>query len=322
MQKQLFFILLAGIAFTSCKKEHDKPVTDFTITNITNFAPQRVKFTSTSVAVDSVQWLVNGRKLESGTTINTLLTRKGNYEVKMRVFRNGAKDSVTKTIMVQNDPAMRGCYFFNKSWSDSSDYENDISSGRGLLIYAPDRKNDPQGAINVGNGGGSLDLKPNLMIDAGSHVSISMWIKPVSLDKVALLGYWKDDNPSVQSIPSMYIDGSGTLRMKFADGAPAPQVEYDGLQANTWAHVVLTADGNVQKGYVNGQLVGTIQGNTVSAGIFNTTILGYMYVPAQSGWVGLPAATWTSYQFKGLLDDVRIYYKALNQAEVTALYEE
>ncbi len=322
MHKQLLIVLLLAATIASCKKEHDTTVTDFSVTNITSFAPQRVKLSATGTSADSLQWYVNGRHVQSGNEVTTLLTRKGSYVVTLYAFRNGVKDSAIKNITVQNDPAMRGCYLFNKSWSDSSDYQNDISSGRGLLIYAPDRKNNPEGAMNVGNSGGSLDLKPNLMIDAGSQVSVSMWIKPVSLDKIALFGYWKNDEPSLYAIPSMYIDGSGTLRMKFADGSPAPQVEYDGLQANTWAHVVLTADGNVQKGYVNGQLIGTIQGNTVSAGNFNTTILGYMYVPAHAGWVGLPAATWSTYQFKGLFDDVRIYYKTLNQAEVTALYEE
>jgi hypothetical protein len=73
---------------------------------------------------------------------------------------------------------------------------------------------------------------------------------------------------------------------------------------NTWTHVAGTANGSVAKSYMNGVEVGS-----VAAG---ATYEGYSipnnFIGGGHGY------------FNGLIDDVRIYNRALSAAEIQAIY--
>lgn len=79
------------------------------------------------------------------------------------------------------------------------------------------------------------------------------------------------------------------------------------LSSNTWYHLVLTYDGSNVRGYVNGvqDLVGAKTGNLTS---FSSTRIGYT-----TGGEDAP--------FDGLIQDVRIYNRALSPEEVGILYK-
>ncbi|HEX2683023.1 MAG TPA: LamG domain-containing protein, partial [Ferruginibacter sp.] len=251
-----------------------------------------------------------------------ILSRKGTYIVKLESNRGGKIESTTQEIVVQNDPAMKALYLFSNNWSDSSDFGNDISSGHGLLRADPDRKNNARSCINMGTSGGALFLPDDLLRNTGNATTLSMWIKANTVIKNPLFGYWKGDEPALVNTPSVYFDETGKLRLKFANGTVAPQLTVEGLNADTWYHIVLTGSGTEQQVYVNGELKGSMNSDAINHGTMNTAALGYMYTPANSSWAGLPGATWSSYNFKGYFDDVRIYNKMLSAKEVQALFEE
>ncbi|MFZ0034086.1 MAG: LamG-like jellyroll fold domain-containing protein [Sedimentisphaerales bacterium] len=75
--------------------------------------------------------------------------------------------------------------------------------------------------------------------------------------------------------------------------------------ANEWYHITCTWDGTTQAVYVNGALDKS-QGQTYSGG-WGTTYIG--------GVSGTP-----SYSFNGVIDDVRVYNKALSAEEIWQLY--
>jgi len=77
---------------------------------------------------------------------------------------------------------------------------------------------------------------------------------------------------------------------------------YDWVE-NEWFHVALTYDGSVANFYINGTLFGR---NTIS-----TT----MQLPTESLKIGL-----NSTYFNGLIDEVRIYNRALSEEEIRYLY--
>lgn len=314
----------------SCKKDNiaaiapgSKPKAAFTIEKLTGYAPMRIRLLNTSQYADSYYWTIAGS--DNAATMHSpefQINRKGTYSIKLVCAKGILEDSVTKEIVVENDPAMKALYLFSNNWADSSDYGNHISGGHGLLRADPDRKDQARSCINMGTLGGALFLPDDLLRNTGTATTISMWIKANTIIKNPLLGYWKADEPSVLTTPSIYFDETGKLRLKFANGTVAPQISVEGLAADTWHHIVLTGNGTVQKAYVNGVLQGTINSDPINHGLMNTAALGYMYVPGNSTWAGLPGATWSSYNFKGLFDDVRIYNKMLSEAEVMALFEE
>lgn len=87
-------------------------------------------------------------------------------------------------------------------------------------------------------------------------------------------------------------------------------VEATGLLNNTWYHVVSTFDGRFGKIYINGNLVNTYEtigsiGNAVTPFIIGAHSAG------PTGW---------GYQWHGMIDEVGIWNRALNEVEIATLY--
>ncbi len=77
------------------------------------------------------------------------------------------------------------------------------------------------------------------------------------------------------------------------------------LSANTWAHLASTYDGANLRLYVNGSLVKT----TAATGTI-TVSTGALRIGANS--------IWTDEAFQGLIDEVRIYNRALTASELAS----
>jgi hypothetical protein len=95
---------------------------------------------------------------------------------------------------------------------------------------------------------------------------------------------------------------AGTLRIGTADQAIRGT---SSLPLNAWSHVTVTYDGATQRIYVNGTLVAS-RAQTGSIAASN----GALRIGGNNSWPGE--------FFGGLIDEVRIYNRALSAAEVTA----
>jgi len=109
--------------------------------------------------------------------------------------------------------------------------------------------------------------------------------------------------------------------MKFANGSVSPQIAVSALQPNTWHHIVLTASGSLQKAYVDGVFAGSFTNGMVNHGSMDISAIGYIYTATNAGWAGWPANA-QAINYRGVMDDVRIYKKMLSADEARALYEE
>lgn len=122
----------------------------------------------------------------------------------------------------------------------------------------------------------------------------------------------------------MISNGSGTeneIWFGFHSSSGAPGISVDGALAiygstgiglNNWGHVAFTRAGSSGKIYLNGEEIGTVtDGDTLN---FSTCPL-YFGLDVDSG-----CATGPGNYLKGLLDDVRIYNRALSAEEVKRLY--
>ncbi|MBY0427070.1 MAG: LamG domain-containing protein [Cytophagales bacterium] len=88
-------------------------------------------------------------------------------------------------------------------------------------------------------------------------------------------------------------------------------IPFSKLPLNEWFHLVFSTDLTVTKTYLNGVLH---QNFTQYSPIGTTTS------PLVFGGNNTPVST--SLPFNGILDDIRIYSRALNSTEVTSLYNE
>jgi len=146
--------------------------------------------------------------------------------------------------------------------------------------------------------------------------SVSLWIKGTSVDQDAtpyLVAWGEIDS----------FDAGTSWRMRLTpDGFPRIETNGTGFDGDVnvlddqWNNIVVTWDDvtGVSNIYVNGALDAT----NGSLGV-NTSVAGNV-------WIGnaevFTAAQQETRQFKGLIDDVRIYDYALSQSEVSALIPE
>ena len=84
------------------------------------------------------------------------------------------------------------------------------------------------------------------------------------------------------------------------------------IQANSWFCVYVTYDGYSEKLYLNGQLVDT----KIQEGIIVPSTQPLIIGAEPSHRVGI------EYYFNGIIDDIRIYNRALTQVEIQTLYQE
>ena len=165
----------------------------------------------------------------------------------------------------------------------------------------------------VWNGALSLDGIDDLVVmqavpalDLATRLTLSLWIRPSSLD----------GNRSLIS-----KDGVFELDLSHA-GAGSYSLRLDNLRrgagttlldAGSWHHVAVTWDGSTVRYYHQGLADGTA--TFVGSLPANSKDLGLGGRPADFA-AGLPR-----FLFEGLLDDVRIYDRALSDAEILAVYQ-
>jgi len=160
----------------------------------------------------------------------------------------------------------------------------------------------PHNIVGQGVGRYALSFDGNDYVNLGSPASLALanttieaWIKPSSVAGYYLIY-------GLSNLPKLYIDLNG--RLVLYDATAANTV----LTPNVWTHVVATSDGTNVRYYINGVPDGTVAHVSWSA------------TPSQVKIGRDPAGT--TQNFLGLIDEVRIYNRALSAAEIQKHYAE
>ncbi|WP_425586304.1 LamG-like jellyroll fold domain-containing protein [Streptomyces sannanensis] len=166
-------------------------------------------------------------------------------------------------------------------------------------------------------GNGNIRI-PSGIVAGDSSLAVEMWFRTATSG--VLLGFQDAALGSIPTSwrPALNIDGSGKLRGEFylsgASGA-TPITSTQTVTDNEWHHVVLTGADNAQQLYLDGVLVGTLNG-TISDQSRTYTYLGAGY--ASSGWMGVASGT---YYFTGDMDEVALYDHPLTAEQVVDHFE-
>jgi hypothetical protein len=94
----------------------------------------------------------------------------------------------------------------------------------------------------------------------------------------------------------------------------------ENLSKDKWSNVIVVTDGKEAKIYINGQFVGTQNGNPLASSLINGSVNIDNNSPvfigaAPDGYCGKVHSF-----YKGSIDDLRIYNRALSETEVKSLY--
>jgi concanavalin A-like lectin/glucanase superfamily protein len=140
------------------------------------------------------------------------------------------------------------------------------------------------------------------LLDLGPGMTLEAWVKPATVSdwRTVLL----KERPG-QLTYSLYAAGEGGRPMaEIATGLQRDARGTAALPVGTWTHLAATYDKSTLKLYINGTLVSS----TAATGtLLNST--GALKIGGN--------AVWGEY-FSGLIDDVRVYERALSAAEIAA----
>jgi Concanavalin A-like lectin/glucanases superfamily len=188
------------------------------------------------------------------------------------------------------------------SITDSSGY------GRTGEIMIGDSVGD--GIWGVGKYGSALYFNGSIYVDivvmsgmpqnTSTPFSISLWFKPDVINGYVDLLYW-GNNPQTNGIVGlMYSDLGWNLNFIFYGN----DLSYTGaIQVGSWNHLVATYDGSRRAIYLNGVLAA----NDTTTALSITTMDDF--------WLGYRES-----YYKGSLDEVIIFNKALTESEIQGLY--
>ena len=151
----------------------------------------------------------------------------------------------------------------------------------------------------VFNGSSSYISIPQGSLPVGASArTVSMWINTTQTTLAELYGYGIDGNNLYYAVNINAAAGKiGTAFYANDHNFTASVID------GAWHHIVSVYDGNTVEMYVDGQSVGN-----ATAGAVNTSAAG-------SPKIG-------KYNYTGSIDQVRIFDRALDDGEVTALYNE
>ncbi len=166
---------------------------------------------------------------------------------------------------------------------------------------------------------------PDGLIENGSYpaMSFAIWVKTTTSGVV--LSYQDAGRSAVPTnyVPMLYVGQDGKARAGVLSGKSVNQiVSPKAVNDGTWHHLALTVGGTAQTFYVDGAVAGTSSGAMTSDDTLTYTIMGSGFTTAES--TSKVVATWAStpggyFPYTGLLDDARLYNRALTATEVTAL---
>ena len=151
-----------------------------------------------------------------------------------------------------------------------------------------------------------VDCGSNPTLDTTTTGSLSVWFYPThDLGGGLVVRVTGNDWPDERLVLTHYQ--KSRLLWAIADGKRYITTANIDVPLNAWTHVVMSFDGRRVALYVNGKL------SHVQAQAYNPDVKGVPLVIGKSSGLGHD-------YFKGMIDDVRIYNRALSDAEVQSLF--
>ena len=157
-----------------------------------------------------------------------------------------------------------------------------------------------QGALSFDGVNDWVTVADTASLDLSTGMTVEAWVRP------AALGGWRTVAAKERSGGIVYA-----LHASQDASRPLGQVDIDGeqdavgpssLSLNTWSHLAVTYDGTTVRLYVNGGIADT------------STYAGS--IPASTGALRLGGNSIWQEWFRGELDDVRVYSRALSATEI------
>ena len=186
--------------------------------------------------------------------------------------------------------------------ADKTPYEND-----GTIYgatFTTDRKGKANSAMSFDGVDDYIDCGSDNSLKLGNFGTIVAWIYPTSLTGIRVF-YGSNGGADSDKTPYLRLEG-GEMKAFLGNGTNINYVNSNFLlNLNNWGFVAISWNGTIISSYYNGDVKFQNQTYPIS-------------FTANTYFIGKPSQI--NRNFAGLIDDVRIYNRALSQAEIKTLY--
>jgi Concanavalin A-like lectin/glucanases superfamily/Immunoglobulin domain len=289
------------------------------IVNVGDAASFSVSATSSNQL--TYQWFKDGVRLPNATNATLILPnvqppRIGNYAAVIHGLGGSITSSVASlSISNVNSGLWQGLvayYPFNGNANDAEGANNGTIHGG--VVLAPDRFGSNNSAYTFNGVDGYIDIG-NPVGNSPSNLTETAWVKIISRETSGIVSedviITKRQTPFIGSgWPDLVVEsaapnaGAGEIIVD-ADNYGAQYLGTSHTQTNVWFFICEVKSNNTYQIYVNGALENTVTDSQPLSSVEN------MYLMHHGAW-----GTYCH----GLLDDVRIYNRALSSNEVTQIY--
>lgn len=287
------------------------PVASFTATPTSGVAPLATTFTNSSTGAISYTWSFGDNTADSIAQNPThTFAGAGTYTVKLTATGpTGTTPSTqSETISVTAASAGSGpiaAYNFEEA-SGTTVVDASGNGNHGIITEALRTVGKYGNALSFDGINDRVTVNDSAFLDLTTSMTLEAWVYPTAIsgNRTVLV----KENAAGGSVYYLYANVSDDAPNKPIGGgvfAGAYQFASGGatLTANTWTHVAVTYDGITERLYVNGSQVaskaqtGSIDGSS-----------GVLRIGGNN--------TWGEY-FKGRIDEIRIYNRALSAMEIS-----
>jgi hypothetical protein len=239
------------------------------------------------------------------------ITTPGRYYVGGIVYGNGVDEVVATFDQLKIEKGTkstiwcptRGSEYYN--WLEIGKVEQDTSGNKldaAISDPEPIWSNDSRlysGSYDFSNN--AYIASPVIDVTNLDHFTVSIWAKAANMSNKVLFGFDTDPKFNFSTIGGVFgiYDVENNTQIPFGDGVDVS------TYVSEWHQYTITGDGTTEKLYIDGEFVG-------NASKYIAFGLSKLYV---NGW----DAT-TSYNFNGLLSDIRIYATTFTADAVKSLY--
>jgi len=198
-------------------------------------------------------------------------------------------------------------YPFNGGANDLSGKENHGTINGAALTS--DRYGLLSSAFSFDGENDSIVIPDSSSLHITQQISIAAWVFPTAQKTQEIVRKGAGVNGPTAAPYSLALSGTGDIVFSLRPNLQFIQVRKTGYPLAVWLFLVGTYDGTTMKLYVNGNL----ESQTLVSGSLNENS-SQLLIGTR---LNLPADT-----FQGIIDDVRIYNRALTSEEIELLYSE
>ena len=281
--------------------------TNFQADVTTGPAPLTVTFTATtSSAKASYYWRFGDGAVGSGQRVNHVYNKSGRYAVTLMTTTPAGNFTTTKQNFITaqsalNKPGLVAAYNFD---TGSGTTLADLAGKNiGLIRNATWSNTGRHGKSLYFNGVNSwVTVQPSASLNLTSGMTLEAWVRPTDAQRGWTDIIMKEKPEGLVYYLTANSDDNVPVGGAFIGGVERAIKGKSTLPVNVWSHIATTYDGATQKFYLNGTLIAS----RAQSGVIQTST-GALRIGGDSIW---------GEYFKGMIDDVRIYNRALSNSEV------